>query len=98
MEAHIIIWKLGNVDFMIRADGTMEWEEQSRPAPTQAEYDVWVTEYNAEIASTKYQRDRAQAYASLQEQADMKYHDDVNGTSTWFDHIAAVKARFPKPE
>jgi len=28
----------------------------------------------------------------------MMYWDNVNGTTTWQDHIAAVKAEFPKPE
>ncbi|BCU99922.1 MAG: hypothetical protein CM15mV31_0160 [uncultured marine virus] len=36
-------------------------------------------------------------YASVQEQLDMQYWDLVNGTTTWKDHIAAVKAKYPKP-
>ena len=36
-------------------------------------------------------------YASIQEQLDMQYWDAVNGTTTWKDHIAAVKAKYPKP-
>ena len=36
-------------------------------------------------------------YASMQEQLDMQYWDAVNGTTTWKDHIAAVKAKYPKP-
>jgi len=27
----------------------------------------------------------------------MQYWDLVNGTTTWKDHIAAVKAKYPKP-
>jgi len=27
----------------------------------------------------------------------MQYWDSVNGTTTWADHIAAVKAAHPKP-
>ena len=52
----------------------------------------------AELALTKYQRDRAEAYPSLADQADMQYHDAIDGTTTWKDAIAAVKAEFPKPE
>ena len=40
---------------------------------------------------------RQQAYPSLNDQADMQYHDLVDGTTTWKDSIAAVKAAHPKP-
>ncbi len=57
------------------------------------------------LAATKYQRDRTEtigtgrndAYASIEDQLDMQYKDAVNGTTTWKDHIAAVKAKYPKP-
>ena len=40
---------------------------------------------------------RRKAYPSLQDQADMQYHDAIDGTTTWQDAIAAVKAAHPKP-
>ena len=48
--------------------------------------------------SLKYQRDRKAAYPDIGDQLDMQYWDQVNGTTTWKDHIAAVKAAHPKPE
>lgn len=36
-------------------------------------------------------------YASLGDQLDMQYKDLINGTTIWRDHVADVKARFPKP-
>lgn len=36
-------------------------------------------------------------YLPVQEQLDMQYWDSINGTTTWKDHIAAVKAKYPKP-
>ena len=36
-------------------------------------------------------------YLPIEEQLDMQYWDAVNGTTTWKDHIAAVKAKYPKP-
>jgi len=36
-------------------------------------------------------------YASWGDQMDMQYKDAVNGTTTWKDHVAAVKAKYPKP-
>ena len=50
----------------------------------------------AEQAATQYQRDRAATYASIGDQLDMRYHDLQDGTTTWADHVAEIKARFPK--
>ena len=40
---------------------------------------------------------RAEAYPSLADQADMQFHDAVDGTTTWQDAIQAVKDAYPKP-
>ena len=47
--------------------------------------------------NAQYSRDRAEAYPSLTDQADMQYWDSVNGTTTWADAITAVKEAHPKP-
>ena len=49
------------------------------------------------IAVKKVQLATAAAYPSLQEQMDMQYWDSINGTTTWKDAIAKVKADNPKP-
>ena len=46
--------------------------------------------------SKAYARARADAYASIGDQLDMQYHDSVNGSRTWLDHIEAVKEAYPK--
>ena len=46
---------------------------------------------------TTYADARIAAYASIGDQLDMQYHDAVNSTTTWQDHVAAVKAANPKP-
>ena len=51
--------------------------------------DAWVN-------PNQYKDDRASAYPSIQEQLDMQYWDSVNGTTTWADAIAKVKADYPK--
>ena len=56
-----------------------------------------VTRLQAEYDSKQYQRDRAEAYPSLTEQADMAYWDRQNGTTTLDDAISAVKTTYPKP-
>ena len=47
-------------------------------------------------ANISYGEKRRREYASLEEQADMKYWDEMNGTTTWKDHISAIKAKYPK--
>ena len=48
-------------------------------------------------AAIKYKSDRAEAFASVGDQLDMQYWDKKNGTTTWVDHVAKVKADHPKP-
>jgi hypothetical protein len=68
---------------------------------TDADYDQAIVD----LANSKfdqqengYKTARQEAYGSLQDQLDMQYWDGVNGTTTWADHIAQVKADNPKPE
>ena len=62
------------------------------------------TSLNTAAAAILYQTQRTGAagttdtiYASIGDQLDMQYKDAVNGTTTWKDHVAAVKAKYPKP-
>ena len=55
-----------------------------------------VAELQAEYEAKQYQRNRAKAYPSIQEQLDMQYWDKVNGTDNWEQAINAVKAQYPK--
>tara|TARA_R110000772_G_scaffold247498_2_gene361333 strand:- start:133 stop:567 length:435 start_codon:yes stop_codon:yes gene_type:complete len=41
--------------------------------------------------------DATTRYATLGDQLDQQYKDAVNGTTTWKDAIASVKAAHPKP-
>ena len=40
---------------------------------------------------------RRMAYGDLGDQLDMQYHDNVDGTTTWKDHVAKVKTDNPIP-
>ena len=40
---------------------------------------------------------RQEAYGSIGDQLDMMYKDEVDGTTTWKDHVAQVKTDNPKP-
>jgi hypothetical protein len=59
--------------------------------------DVATQEEVDRVASLTYADHRSEAYPSLGDQADMQFHDLVNGTTTWRDAIQAVKDLHPKP-
>lgn len=49
-----------------------------------------------DIHEPSYQELRAAEYPSLQDQQDMQYWDQVNGTTVWKDTIEAIKTKYPK--
>ena len=71
------------------------WHNGTTPIP-KADIEAKMVEVQAEYDANQYQRDRATAYPSIQEQLDMQYWDNVNGTTNWEDAIAKVKADNPK--
>jgi hypothetical protein len=76
---------------------TIKWVSVDVTQPTDSEITAEVTRLQAEYDALQYQRDRAEAYPSLTEQADMQFHDAVDGTTTWQDVIQGVKDTYPKP-
>jgi hypothetical protein len=61
---------------------------------TKAERDaVEEAERNKPLTVTQQRR---VAYGSIQDQLDMLYWDQVNGTSKWKDHVTKVKTDHPK--
>ena len=73
----------------------IEWHEGTTPI-SKADIEAKMTELQAEYDANEYQRERATAYPSIQEQLDMQYWDKVNGTTNWEDAIAKVKSDIPK--
>lgn len=74
----------------------INWLSLDITQPTQAEIDAEITRLQAEYDSQAYARARAEAYPSWQEQMDMMYHDQTEGSRTWIDAIEAVKEAHPK--
>ena len=76
---------------------SMQWIACDDSVTTEHTYDG--SSFVEPTAGTpSYDAQRMAAYPSIQEQLDMQYWDSVNGTTTWADAIAAVKAQYPKPE
>jgi len=74
---------------------SITWDNGTTPIP-KADIEAKMVEVQAEYDANQYQRDRATAYPTIQEQLDMQYWDNVNGTTNWEDAIAKVKADNPK--
>ena len=86
-----------NAEFKIIDENldNIEWLNETTPI-SKADIEDKMVEVQAEYDANQYQRDRATAYPTIQEQLDMQYWDNVNGTTTWEDAIAKVKADNPK--
>ena len=97
---HKTILKINpNAQFTIKGDDIntceIEWHNGTTPIP-KADIEAKMVEVQAEYDANQYQRDRATAYPTIQEQLDMQYWDKVNGTTNWEDAIAKVKSDNPK--
>jgi hypothetical protein len=84
------------VDYGLDKDG-------NKVSIVQSKIDAARTTLDAEAAAILYQKQRTgeagttdTIYLPLAQQLDMQYWDSVNGTTTWKDHVAAVKAKYPK--
>ena len=70
----------------------IDWHDGTTPI---AEADILAKEkeLQAEYDANKYQRDRAEAYPSIEDQLDDLYHNGIDG---WKKTIKAVKDKYPK--
>ena len=86
-----------NAEVSVNGDdiNQITWKNGTTPIP-KADIEAKMVEVQAEYDANQYQRDRATAYPSIQDQLDMQYWDNVNGTTNWEDAIAKVKADNPK--
>jgi hypothetical protein len=72
---------------------TVQWHNGTTPIP-KADIEAKMVEVQADYDAKQYQRDRV--YPSIGDQLDMQYKDLLNGTTTWKDAVAKVKADNPK--
>ena len=75
---------------------TLWWGADNKISkPTEAEINARATIITNRDAHIE---PRIREYPPIDAQMDMQYHDAVNGTTTWKDAIAKVKADNPKSE
>ena len=78
-------------------DGAGPMDKDGNQVPiVQSDYEAEIARLQAEYDAQAYARARAEAYPSWQEQMDMMYHDQTEGSRTWLDAIEAIKEAHPK--
>ena len=87
-------------DVLLQDDGNgpyiKEWN-LSIAKPTDAQLDSYESAADLEERQNAVRATRKAAYKDIGEQLDMQYKDAANGTTTWKDHVAAVKSANPIP-
>ena len=72
-------------------DGGSKPTEKQCTDGLKALQDAW------DLENDSYKSKRRAAFPSIQEQLDLQYWDQVNGTTKWKEAIAKVKSDNPKP-
>ena len=98
MKIHYAIKKINpNAEFTYKDDNidTIEWLNGTAPI-SKADIEVKVAELKTAYDNAEYQRDRAKEYGTWQQQMEMIYKDQKNGTTTFKDHCDKVRSDNPK--
>ena len=98
---------VANVDFMVdvllqddsngQGPYIKTWNVSGVAQPTAEQLNAVDTAADLEERQNAVRATRRNAYGDLGSQLDMQYHDNVDGTTTWKDHVAAVKTANPIP-
>jgi len=98
---------VANVDFMtdvmLQDDSNGQgpyikaWNVSGVAQPTAEQLNAVDTAADLEERQNAVRATRRNAYGDLGSQLDMQYHDNVDGTTTWKDHVASVKTANPIP-
>ena len=74
-----------------------EWNVSGVAQPTDEQLNAVDSAADLEERQNAVRATRRNAYGNIGDQLDMQYHDSVDGTSTWKDHVAKVKTDNPIP-
>jgi hypothetical protein len=77
-------------------DGSYIWEwNVAETQPTQEQLDSLDAQATTQESFNRVNATRRTEYGSWNDQLDMQYWDQVNGTTTWKDAVAKIKADNP---
>ena len=74
-----------------------EWNISSVAKPTDEQLNALDSAADLSERQNAARSARRAAYGDWNSQLDMQYHDNVDGTTTWKDHVAKVKTDNPIP-
>ena len=74
-----------------------EWNIEGVAKPTDEQLATYESAADLHERQEAVRATRKAAYGSIEDQMDMQYKDNINGTTTWKDHVAAVKSANPIP-
>ena len=74
-----------------------EWNVSGVSQPTDEQLNAVDSAADLSERQAAVRATRRSAYGDLGSQLDMQYHDNVDGTTTWKDHVASVKTANPIP-
>ena len=74
-----------------------EWNVSGVAQPTDEQLNAVDSAADLEERQNAVRATRRNAYGDWGSQLDMQYHDSKDGTSTWEDHVEAVKTANPIP-
>jgi len=74
-----------------------EWNVSGVAQPTDEQLNAVDSAADLEERQNAVRTTRRNAYGDLGSQLDMQYHDSIDGTTTWKDHVASVKTANPIP-
>ena len=70
---------------------------EDQPHPDMDTIEASYVNVKADEDEVAYKKKRDDEYASIGDQLDMQYHDLLDGTTTWKDHVEGIKNKYPKP-
>jgi len=73
------------------------WNVSGLAQPTDDQLNAVDTAADLDERQNAAKSARRNAYGDWNSQLDMQYHDNVDGTTTWKDHVAKVKTDNPIP-
>ena len=74
-----------------------EWNVSGVTQPTDEQLNAVDSAADLSERQNAVRATRRNAYGDLGSQLDMQYHDSIDGTTTWKDHVASVKTANPIP-
>lgn len=101
LEANSKTWadEQDNIELVNNGSGDeiQTWNVSGLTEPTAEQIASYDTAADLHERQEAVRATRKAAYGSIEDQLDMQYKDKLNGTTTWDDHVAAVKSANPIP-